>query len=59
MAKIPEYLDKYFKTNNYMLVYPIQSGVHEGDEFVMSNLTTNYQSFEDFGRGISGLFKKR
>lgn len=59
MEKMPEYLDKYFTNNNFMLIYPIQSGVNEGAGFVMSSLTTNYQSFEDFGRGISGLFKRR
>lgn len=59
MQKIPEYLDKYFKDHNFMLIFPIQSGVVDNENFPFSNLSNNYQSFEDFGRGISSLFKKR
>ncbi len=59
MSKIPDYLDKYFAGNNFMLIYPIQSEADEGNGFAMRGITTDYQSFEDFGRGISALFKKR
>lgn len=58
MSKIPEYLDQYFTSNNFMLIYPIQ-GIIKGEDYITRNLTHDYQSFEEFGRGISGLFRKR
>jgi hypothetical protein len=59
MEKIPEYLDKYFKSNNFMLIYPVQDGVDEEENFETGSLSNDYHSFEDFGRVFSGLFRRR
>jgi Kef-type K+ transport system membrane component KefB len=59
MAKIPEYLDKYFKNNNFMLIYPVQDGVDEEENFESCSLSNDYHSFEDFGRVFSDLFRRR
>ncbi len=59
MERIPEYLDKYFKSNNFMLIYPVQDGVDEEDNYDTGSLSTDYHSFEDFGRVFSGLFRRR
>ena len=59
MERIPEYLDKYFKSNNFMLIYPVQDGVDEEDNYDTGSLSTDYYSFEDFGRVFSGLFRRR
>ncbi len=61
MEKIPLYLDKYFKANNFMLIYPIQDGISEEGSFYFNSASVNYpiQSFEEFAEGISALFKKK
>jgi hypothetical protein len=61
MDKIPDYLDKYFKNNTFMLIYPIQDFISIDGEFEFNNSNVNYplQSFDDFTKGISSLFKRR
>jgi len=61
MEKIPEYLDKYFKENNYMLIYPVQDVKTEDGLYKFNNASLQYpiESFEDFTRSITGLLRKR
>lgn len=61
MEKIPDYLDRYFKNNTFMLIYPIQDFISIEGEFEFNNINTNHpiQSFDDFTKGISSLFKRR
>jgi len=62
MEKIPQYLDKYFRSNNFMLIYPVQDTVTTSDDhysFTSNSSTSTLHSFDDFARGITNIFKKR
>jgi Kef-type K+ transport system membrane component KefB/nucleotide-binding universal stress UspA family protein len=61
MDKIPGYMDKYFKDSNYMLIYPVQDGIGEDGIYTFNNSSVHYpiESFEDFTKGMSSLFRKR
>ncbi|MFZ5951094.1 MAG: cation:proton antiporter [Candidatus Rifleibacteriota bacterium] len=64
MEKIPKYLNKYFKTNNFILVYPMQLGVADGEEFDLWNpsflepLMDNFARLDDLGRTVVKLFRQ-
>ena len=34
MARIPKYLNKYFKANSFVLAYPVQAGMNEGTRYL-------------------------
>ncbi|MFN0015444.1 MAG: cation:proton antiporter, partial [Saprospiraceae bacterium] len=62
MAKIPGYLNKYVVENNYMLVFPMQSGVKEGsldlkNPSVLEPLRNNLERLDDFGNTIANVFR--
>ncbi|MCL2512245.1 MAG: cation:proton antiporter, partial [Bacteroidales bacterium] len=62
MAKIPNYLNKYFKETNFMLIYPIQSGVLDDAHAALKNpsmLLDPLEKLDDFGKIITNLFKKK
>lgn len=65
MRKIPRYLNLYFSSLNYVLVYPMQEGP---DHAAFSNfqgsklfnpLLNNLEKFDDVGKTISELFSRR
>ncbi|OGK12241.1 MAG: sodium:proton antiporter [Candidatus Riflebacteria bacterium GWC2_50_8] len=64
MAKIPQYLNKYFEKNNFILVFPMQIGIGFHSEYDMSNPTLlepimeNFERLDDLGRTIVKLFRK-
>lgn len=64
MEKIPRYLNKYFKENNFILIYPMQLGVDSGDDFDLWNpsflepLLDNFARLDDLGRTIVKLFRQ-
>lgn len=63
MEKIPRYLNKYFKGNNFILVYPMQLGVDSSEEFDLWNpsflepLMDNFARLDDLGRTIVKIFR--
>lgn len=63
MEKIPRYLNKYFKSNNFILVYPMQLGVNSNEEFDLWNpsflepLLDNFARLDDLGRTIVKMFR--
>lgn len=61
MSRIPDYLDKYFKSNNFMLIYPVHDSRLSDTTNETGNVSMNYpiESFEEFSKVISGLFRKR
>lgn len=61
MSRIPDYLDKYFKSNNFMLIYPVHDSRLSDIVTEPGNVSMNYpiESFEEFSKVISGLFRKR
>lgn len=61
MVKIPDYLNKYFQQNSFMLVYPVQSNVNERNEHDLSNpsVLEPLERLDDLGKTISKLFRKK
>jgi len=67
MSKIPTYLNKYFKENNYMLIYPIQTSLSDAGEHtetylnpsVLETLKENLERLDDIGKTIVKIFKKK
>ncbi len=64
MERIPDYLNKYFEENNYILVYPMQIGGSYNHDFDMSNpsflepIMENFERLDDLGRTVVKLFSK-
>jgi Kef-type K+ transport system membrane component KefB/nucleotide-binding universal stress UspA family protein len=65
MRKMPKYLNKYFVTNNYILVFPMQFGF---DQKGMSDYTgttlfnpllNNMERIDDLGKTLSKLFTRK
>ncbi|MEX2349301.1 MAG: cation:proton antiporter [Flavobacteriaceae bacterium] len=65
MSKIPSYLNNYFKENNFILVYPMQSGVKDVNSInyrnpsVLQPIQENLERLDDIGKSISKVFKKK
>ena len=64
MARIPQYLNKYFTRNNFILVFPMQIGAGFNAEFDMNNpsflepIMENFERLDDLGKTVIKLFKK-
>ncbi|MDP2089460.1 MAG: cation:proton antiporter [Flavobacteriaceae bacterium] len=61
MAKIPDYLNKYFQTNNFILIYPMQTGVTENLNADLKNpsILEPLEKLDDIGKTIANLFKRK
>lgn len=61
MTNIPVYLNKYFKPNSFILVYPIQEGINlkESVDFKNPSLVEPIERLDDIGKTIFRLFRKR
>ena len=61
MTKIPNYLNKYFKSTNFILIYPIQSGVAENSAIALQNpsVLESIERLDDFGNTIANLFRRK
>ena len=65
MTKIPHYLSSYFKDSSYVIIYPMQSGISEGESgdlrnpSVLEPLQDNLVMLDDLGKTITNLFKRR
>jgi Kef-type K+ transport system membrane component KefB len=61
MNKIPNYLNKYFTTQNYMLIYPIQvgAGTISGNYLKNIAMVDSIEKLDDLGKAIAGLFKRK
>jgi len=60
MERIPTYLNKYFQSNNFILVYPIQAGV-SGSTLDLKNasILEPIERLDEIGKTLTGLFKRR
>ncbi|KAF1079863.1 MAG: Na+/H+ antiporter [Candidatus Rifleibacterium amylolyticum] len=64
MARIPQYLNKYFTRNNFILVYPMQLGISFNTEFDLGNpsflepIMENFERLDELGKTIVKLFRK-
>jgi Kef-type K+ transport system membrane component KefB len=61
MTKIPGYLDKYFKSNSFILLYPIQIGIKDNEAIDLNNpsLIEPIENLEVIGKKIAKLFKHK
>jgi Kef-type K+ transport system membrane component KefB/nucleotide-binding universal stress UspA family protein len=65
MSNVPSYLDKYFASNNFLLIYPMQAGVmdHTAVNYknpsVLNPLQENLEKLDDIGKTIGKIFKKK
>lgn len=60
MNKVPSYLNKYFKQNNFLLVYPIQvKGTEEKVDLTNPSLLETIEKIDVIGKTIAGIFRKR
>ena len=59
MALIPTYMNKYFQTNNCVLVYPVQLGIGEDEMSSFRTLSMiNHPEGQDLGSVLGRLFKR-
>lgn len=61
MPKIPSYLNKYFQTNNFILIYPIQTGITENTNVDLKNpsILESLEKLDDIGKTIANLFRRK
>jgi hypothetical protein len=61
MNKIPSYLNKYFQSVNYILVYPTQIGVniYSPNNLKNPSLVDSIEKLDDLGKTIANLFKRK
>ena len=58
MLRIPVYMNKYFQTTNFILVFPTQIGVSDGTNMNLKDPSV-LDSLDDLGKTISNLFKRK
>ncbi|MCW0483358.1 cation:proton antiporter [Gaoshiqia sediminis] len=61
MKNIPHYLDKYFHSNSYILIYPMQIGFSDRDAIDLTNpsLLGPIQKLDEMQKMMAGLFRKK
>ncbi len=61
MSKVPAYLNKYFQSTNFILVYPMQAGIDDVDNIDLNNpaMIEPFERLDEIGKTISNLFKRR
>jgi Kef-type K+ transport system membrane component KefB len=62
MNKIPGYLNRYFQTHNFLLIYPIQSALYKDDEMMdLTNpsLIETIEKIDDIGKTVAGIFRRK
>ncbi|MEX0968589.1 MAG: cation:proton antiporter [Bacteroidia bacterium] len=61
MAKIPSYLNKYFKDTSYILIYPMQAGVTDTSQIDLINPTfiEPLEKLDEIGKTIAKIFKRK
>jgi Kef-type K+ transport system membrane component KefB len=61
MNKVPTYLNKYFKSTNFILIYPMQSGVHGNSNLDLRNpaFLDSADRLDEIGKTIATLFKRK
>jgi len=61
MLKMPAYLNKYFQATNFILVFPMQTGVADNSNNDLKNpsLLDGIEKLDDWGKTIANLFKRK
>lgn len=58
MNNVPVYLNKYFRENSFILIYPIQGGIMNTTTYDRRNPSL-LEPIDEMGRTISKLFKRK
>ncbi|MFO8148424.1 MAG: cation:proton antiporter [Bacteroidota bacterium] len=61
MTQVPVHLNKYFKNNSFILIYPIQDTFSEISTYDRRNpsILESMQSLDEIGKNITDLFKRK
>jgi Kef-type K+ transport system membrane component KefB/nucleotide-binding universal stress UspA family protein len=61
MANIPIYLNKYFKDNSFILIYPVQAGMElsEGIDYKSGSLAEPIEKIDDLAKTIARLLRMK
>ncbi|HCE56272.1 MAG TPA: sodium:proton antiporter [Prolixibacteraceae bacterium] len=60
MKNIPGYLNRYFVSNNFILIYPMQLGVNdESIDLNNPSLIEPIEKIDELGKNIARLFKRK
>ncbi len=61
MENIPEYLNKYFQSNSFILIYPMQIGIKDNGTIDLNNpsLKEPIEKLDELGKNIAKLFRHR
>lgn len=59
MKKLPKYLNNYFQTHNYLLVYPMQEGFDSEDIIDSGTLLSPSDQFNSFKNTVAKLFGRK
>lgn len=61
MSRIPGYLNDYFKTQSFILVFPIQAGVAEtkGIDLTNPSILEPIEKLDEIGKTIAGIFRRK
>lgn len=61
MNKIPNYLNKYFYQNSFILIYPTQTGINEDEQYKLKNpaFPEPIEKLDEFGKTLAKVFKRK
>jgi nucleotide-binding universal stress UspA family protein len=61
MLRIPVYLNKYFQATNFILVFPMQTGVVDPSDMNLKDpsVLDSIEKLDDLGKTIANLFKRK
>jgi hypothetical protein len=61
MTRIPNYLNKHFQQNSFILIYPIQIGIadNENKDLMNASILEPIEKLDEIGKTIAKLFKRR
>ncbi|MGB5666351.1 MAG: cation:proton antiporter [Maribacter sp.] len=61
MANIPGYLNKYFQSNSFILIYPKQIGINDDETIDLNNpsLTEPIEKLDELGKNIAKIFSRK
>ncbi len=61
MVNIPKYLNKYFQSNSFILIFPIQMDISGSQSVNLNNpsLLEPIEKLDEIGKSIAGLFKRK
>lgn len=62
MARIPKYLNKYFLSNSFILIYPMQAGVADtasSIDLMNPSILEPIEKLDEIGKTIANLFRRR